>query len=103
MRSFLLILAFAASAVAQSEQFNHVKWTIAAERPAVTAGGTVIARLDAEIDPEWHMYSLSTPPGPIPTTIKALENTVARVTIFQPAPVRKFDPNFNSDTETFEG
>ena len=34
-------------------------------------GGTVLGRLDATVEPEWHMYSLTTPPGPIPTTIRA--------------------------------
>ena len=50
------------------------------------------------------MYSLTTPPGPIPTTIKTIDSpAVDQVTIFQPPPIRKFDPNFNADTETYEG
>src|SRR5262249_37491551 len=37
--------------------------------------------------------------GPIPTTL-ALADTPAK--IYQPKPGRRFDPNFNLDTETFE-
>ncbi len=103
MRCLFLILALAAAAAGQSEQFNHAKWTATAEQATVTAGSTVVVKLEADIDPEWHMYSLSTPPGPIPTPIKALESAVEKLTIFEPKPVRQFDPNFKADTETFEG
>ena len=93
----LLLGAFAALSVfGQAEKFKHVQWT-------VTTSGSV-ATLRAEIDPEWHMYSLTTPPGPIPTTIKLVDSpAVASFTLFEPPPVRKFDPNFNADTETYEG
>jgi thiol:disulfide interchange protein DsbD len=64
----------------------------------------VLARLTAKIDPGWHLYSLSTPKGPIPTTIQTLENpAVASWLVYQPAPHIQFDPNFNVNTETFEG
>ncbi len=51
------------------------------------------------------MYSLTTPPGPIPTTIQARRQSrpLKQFTIFEPPPIRKFDPNFNADTETYEG
>ncbi len=50
------------------------------------------------------MYSLTTPPGPIPTTIQIRNSpAVDKFTIFEPPPIRKFDPNFNADTETYEG
>lgn len=54
------------------------------------------------------MYSPTTPKpgptgGPIPTTIEIEENAaVAAATLYYPAPERKFDPNFNLDTETYE-
>ena len=77
---------------------------MSAQQPTAPAGGSVLAKLDVDIDPGWHMYSPSTPPGPIPTTIRPVDSpSVEAVTIFQPPPVRKFDPNFNADTETFEG
>ena len=56
------------------------------------------------VDPEWHMYSLTTPPGPIPTTIKLRKPRQSRSSPFSNRrPIRKFDPNFNADTETYEG
>ena len=54
------------------------------------------------------MYSPTTPKpgptgGPIPTTIQLDDNpAITRATLFHPAPHRKFDPNFNLDTETYE-
>jgi thiol:disulfide interchange protein DsbD len=63
------------------------------------AWGASAQRLDG-----WHLYSLSTPKGPIPTTIKLTENpAVESYEIHQPQPDVIFDPNFKLDTETFEG
>ncbi|MDQ1471127.1 MAG: hypothetical protein QOJ99_2607, partial [Bryobacterales bacterium] len=88
----------------QAEKFNHVQWTASVDPAAVAPGGTVTIKLQADIDAGWHMYSLTTPPGPIATTIKTIDSpAVAQVAIFEPPPVRKFDPNFNADTETYEG
>src|SRR4051794_11073768 len=98
-RCLLLLLTLTGLAFGQAEQFNHVKWTATVDQSSVTPGGSVIAKLQAEIDPEWHMYSLTTPPGPIPTTIKSTDSAVDKLSVFQPPAVRKFDPNFNADTE----
>jgi thiol:disulfide interchange protein len=103
MRSFLLLIV-SVTAFAQSEKFNHVQWKLTLDQSSAAPGATVLGRLDATVEPEWHMYSLTTPPGPIPTTINT-ENSPAvdKFTIFEPPPIRKFDPNFNADTETYEG
>src|SRR6185312_16124222 len=104
MRQFLLLFALAACAFGQSESFNHVHWTMTIDPSTAAPGATVLAKLTAQVDPEWHMYSLTTPPGPIPTTIKTtMADAVANVTFFEPPPVRKYDPNFQADTETYEG
>jgi len=88
----------------QAEKFNHVQWSMSFDQAAAAPGQTVVAKLRAEIDPTWHMYSLTTPPGPIPTSIKTINSpAVAGFAIFEPPPVRKFDPNFNAETETYEG
>jgi thiol:disulfide interchange protein len=103
-RLVLLSLAIAGAAFGQSEKFNHVQWRLTLDQATAAPGGAVLGHLEATVDPEWHMYSLTTPPGPIPTTI-ATDNSPAvdKVTIFEPPPIRKFDPNFNVDTETYEG
>jgi len=70
----------------------------------VKPGGIVLVRLEANVDAEWHMYSLTTPPGPIPTTIRVGGWSGDRnVTYFEPPALTKFDPNFNANTETYEG
>ncbi len=55
------------------------------------------------------MYSLTTPPpgptgGPSATTIQAPPDhpVIDSIEVFFPPPTRKFDPNFNLETETYE-
>jgi len=104
MRRLLLVVLFTSTALAQSEKFNHVRWKLTLDQSSAAPGAAVLGHLEATVDPEWHMYSLTTPPGPIPTTIETDNSpAVDKVTIFEPPPIRKFDPNFNADTETYEG
>src|SRR5208283_4598369 len=104
MRSLFVFVLSAISVYAQSEKFNHVKWTMTVDPVSAAPGGAILARLHADIDPGWHMYSPTTPPGPIPTTIKTIDSAaVDRFTLFEPPPIRKFVPNVNADTETYEG
>ena len=80
-----------------------VHWTLAAEQAAAAPGSHLLIRATAEVAPEWHLYSASTPAG-IPTSFQLTPNAVAEhVRVLQPTPRRAFDPNFESDTETFEG
>jgi thiol:disulfide interchange protein len=79
----------------------------------VAPGGETLARVTAQIDPGWHLYSASSPAGiPASFALATLTTVVeghepprlARgLRVFQPSPKRAFDPNFNSETETFEG
>jgi thiol:disulfide interchange protein DsbD len=104
IRRLLAFFLLAAGAFAQTEKFNHAQWTVQFDQATAAPGATVLGRLQATIDPDWHMYSLTTPPGPIPTSIKLTDSSaVEKLELYQPPPVRKFDPNFNSDTETYEG
>src|SRR5580658_1807735 len=108
MRIILVPLLVGVAAFGQTgsrnERFNHVQWKLTLDQTAAAPGSTVLGRFEATIEPEWHVYSLTTPPGPIPTSIKTLESqAIDSVTIFEPPPVRRFDPNFNADTETYEG
>ncbi|HEX4135602.1 MAG TPA: cytochrome c biogenesis protein CcdA [Bryobacteraceae bacterium] len=105
MRCFLLLIALSAGTIfAQDGKFNHVQWKLTIDQSSAAPGAEVLGHLQAVVDPEWHMYSLTTPPGPIPTTIKSDNSpAVDTVTIFEPPPVRKFDPGFGVDTETYEG
>ena len=104
VRQILSFLLCTVSLAAQSSKFNHAVWKLTLDQSSAVPGATVMGRLEATIDPDWHMYSLTTPTGPIPTTIELSGGpAVDGVTYFEPPTVRKFDPNFNADTETYEG
>ena len=85
--------------LAFSQKLDPVQWELGVDSKASRAGSKVLLRLTARIDSGWHLYSLTTPKGGAnPTTIQLDGGKV-----YQPAPVRKFDPNFQIDTETFAG
>lgn len=92
------------SAGAHSQTPDPVQWTMGAGEAKVKPGGAIAVNHVAKVASGWHLYSLSTPPGgPIPTTIKVQDNSaVEKVTVQQPQPQRKFDPNFRIDVEWFE-
>ncbi len=96
-------LFFLLLGAACAQRLDPVQWSLSVEPPASPPGSKVLARLTATIDPGWHLYSLSTPKGPIPTTVRLLDNpAIARYQIYQPRPDVQFDPNFKVDTETFQ-
>jgi thiol:disulfide interchange protein DsbD len=84
---------------------DPVQWSL---QPAkgyehVRPGSKIWLELKAAIQPGWHLYSPTTPPGgPIVTTINLAPNpALASSHIYRPQPVRKLDPNFGVDTETY--
>jgi thiol:disulfide interchange protein DsbD len=99
-----LILTLCLAASLYGQKLDPVHWTLASEVGKAPAGSTVPLRLTAKLDEGWHLYSLTTPRGgPIPTTAGLADNlAVESSKLFQPKPERKFDRNFNLDTETFE-
>jgi thiol:disulfide interchange protein len=101
MRTAVLLFTLGAAAWCQGP--NQVRWTLSVDPSGAPPGSRVLGKLEADIQPGWHMYSLSTPPGgPIPTTIRVAPNpALEQVRILQPKPVRAFDKNFNIDTETY--
>ena len=86
---------------------DPVHWTIAPAggKAVVAPGGVAYFELKAVVDPGWHLYSPTTPPGgPIITKIQVTANPLFLDTrIYRPQPVRKLDPNFGIDTETYTG
>jgi thiol:disulfide interchange protein len=91
-------------ACAYGQKLDPVQWTLTTDSAKVAPGSSVTLRLTAKLDEGWHLYSPTTPPGgPIPTTIKLDDNpALAGFKLYQPKPDRKFDPNFNLGTETFQ-
>ncbi|MGA2275406.1 MAG: cytochrome c biogenesis protein CcdA [Bryobacteraceae bacterium] len=92
------MLAATASAAQQ-----HVAWNLSIDPATVAPGGATVLSIDATIDPGWHLYAASSPAG-IPASFTLGPSTVvAHTSLSQSIPKRAFDPNFNSQTETFEG
>src|ERR1035438_10390614 len=102
---FVLVAAFGWLATAAfGQRLDPVQWTLSSDVQRALAGSAVPLHLKAALQPNWHLYSLTTPRGgPIQTTAGLSENpAIAAVKFYQPPPVRRFDPNFKIDTETFE-
>lgn len=110
MRAFLIALAALAALPCSAQQSpSPARWTLEPRVERAAPGSAVPFELKLDLEPPWHMYSLSTPkPGPLggptPTTIKVADNpAVAGFKVYQPRPERKFDPNFQIETETYGG
>jgi thiol:disulfide interchange protein len=86
---------------------DPVHWTIApvGGKAVVAPGANAYFEIKATVDPGWHLYSPTTPPGgPIITKIQVSPNSLLKSShIFRPQPVRQLDPNFQIDTETYTG
>jgi len=97
------LLAPAAAAQIAPKQ-DPVQWSLELSAQKVPPGGRVLGRLKATIEPGWHLYSPTTPPGgPQPTRIALEANEALSASrLYQPKPTRKFDPNFQIGSETFD-
>lgn len=86
---------------------DPVQWTLAPATGSsdVTPGGHAYLALKASIMPGWHLYSPTTPAGgPIITSIRVADSpAIASYRVYRPKPVRKLDPNFQLETETYTG
>jgi thiol:disulfide interchange protein DsbD len=105
LSSLLLIGLLPAVAAAKEDP---VQWTLGAAPGGggkVAPGAKAYLELKATIQPGWHLYSPTTPPGgPIITKIEVAESpAVASYTVYRPEPMRKLDPNFQIQTETYTG
>jgi len=102
-RSVLRAVPLLLSAVALAQGPNNVQWTLSLDPSTAAPGSKVLARLEGRIEPGWHLYSMSTG-GAVPTSIKVAANAaVDKFRVFQAPPKRAYDPNFQLDTETYEG
>ncbi len=94
-------------AAAQNPSPAH--WALTPSPGRAAPGSDVLLELKLDLDAPWHMYSVTTPKagpegGPTQTTIRLAETpAVASWELYFPAPERKFDPNFQIETETYEG
>ncbi len=106
VRRFAAVLALLLPAFCAAKQ-DPVQWTLkpATATNQVGPGAKIYLELTATIQPGWHLYSPTTPPGgPIITQIKVVNNpAISSSELYRPQPVRKLDPNFQIDTETYTG
>ncbi len=102
----IALLAMGIPAICSAKE-DPVQWTLTPVdgRRQVVPGGKIYLDLTANIQSGWHLYSPTTPPGgPIITSIKLTGNpAIETYQVFRPQPVRKLDPNFQIDTETYTG
>jgi thiol:disulfide interchange protein DsbD len=98
----IVVLALGIPSVCAAKD-DPVQWTLTPVNSAVAPGNKVYLDLNATIQPGWHLYSPTTPPGgPIVTTIRLSPNpAITSYQVYRPQPVRKLDPNFQIDTETY--
>jgi len=85
---------------------NPVSWSLESDAKGKTlqTGEKFQAKLKAKIEGEWHLYAVEQPEGgPYPTKITVAENLPFELDgkIISPAPITKFDPNFEIDTKFF--
>ena len=101
-RPILIGLTLFASSL-PAQKLDPVQWTLTSDVTKAPPGSIVPLKLTAKLEPGWHLYSLTTPPGgPIPTTAVIADNpSVEKAILYQPKPERRLDPNFGVDTETF--
>lgn len=105
---FLIIIFVQSPIYIFAQNINPIRWTVKKEKPslAVKAGGKFNIQVIAAIDDGWHLYSLEQPAGgPIPTRISVPDNQKFKLAgdIDSPLPQVVFDPNFNLDTQFYEG
>ncbi len=98
----LLVCFFALASIAGAAE-DPVQWTLTFDTKSAAPGSHVAGKLTGTIQPHWHVYSMTTPAGgPNPTKASIADNpAVAGFKIYQAKPVRKLDPSFGIDTETF--
>ncbi|MCL5745028.1 MAG: thioredoxin family protein [Acidobacteria bacterium] len=105
MKTAIALLAVLIGAGSASARNNQVNWTLTLQPALAAPGSRILGRLEARIEPGWHMYSLTRVQGAnVPTTIQLEPNpAVESVHTFQPQPLRQLDTNFNAETETYQG
>src|SRR4051794_34418791 len=105
LASWLVTIASLVCAPAQAQKLNPAHWEITAEPQVARPGTTVLIKAAVRLDAGWHMYSLTTPKGGgLPLVLTVVPSPpIAKLRLFQPKPVRKLDPAFGVETETYEG
>lgn len=101
-----VLFALAALALpAWAQGLNPVSVSATLEPAQVKPGGKAKVVIALKLDPGWHVYSLTQPPPPRAMKIALDESSPFKAdgAPQQPKPKTAFDPNFEINTQTFEG
>ncbi len=99
----LAVVALLGTLPATAQKLDPITWTLTLEPTRAAAGSEVLGKLSAKMEAGWHLYSLTTPRPPIATSVTVTATpAIGPAKVYQPKPERKLDPNFGSETETFE-
>ena len=83
---------------------NPVSLSMSVTPASVPAGGSGTAKITANIEGGWYMYSISQGPGgPIPTRITVGDGPFKLAGVSGPKPKTKMDANFGINTESYAG
>lgn len=101
---FTLVTAVSfAQTIKRKPKYDPVQWSLEIQPSVASPGERAVARLTATIEEGWRLYAPTTPKGgPIPTELTLTDSpAVEGWTVHQPEPKTKFDPNFQSETQTY--
>jgi len=103
MKNFILFILLSALLSSQSAE-NPVSVSATVESPS-RAGEVIEVNILAEMDKEWHIYSIyDVSDGPLPTEISISGPALGTVApVREPKPLYVFDPGFETDTYYHEG
>jgi thiol:disulfide interchange protein DsbD len=104
----VLLIALLGGALPAAQGEKPVVWSLGGPKEArVKPGDRFEARLKAQIADGWYVYAITLPAGrgPIPTriTLPAGQPFAMSADPTGPEPRRKYDPNFQIDTELYDG
>lgn len=106
LRGTFGVLVYGAALAATAAAQDQIRFELAGEAHQGSPGTEFELRLTAEIDPGWHLYSMTQPSGgPVPTQITLPDDRPFELSgdIVQPPFKIVYDPNFEIDTELIEG
>src|SRR5271157_2114818 len=106
MKKCLVVLALLLAAVCASAQSDRVEWSVKGPEKTLKSGEKFAVTLTANISEGWHMYSFTQPPGGPNTsqaTLLPKQPFKESGSIGGPPPHKAYDPNFEMETESYEG
>ena len=103
LAALILAFVFAAGGGVPAQE-NPVAWSAKVAAKAIRAGAGFDVTITGVAEEEWHVYSVTQGPGgPVPTTIAVAPPFSRDGAIRGTEPVTAYDPNFEIQTETYDG